>query len=78
MTDPINSPSAQLPAVQAATQQSSTALSPANPAALPQTGVTQEALSVLMNTSLSPYQMASQFATIKESYLKRTYGITIE
>jgi hypothetical protein len=73
MTDPINSPLTQLPPVQADIQQP-----PANSAALPQTGVAQEALSVLMNTSLPPYQMASQFAAVKESYLMRTYGITIE
>jgi len=66
-------------------QQPQAPLSPSTPNATlslapasPQTEVVQQAVAVLMNTNLSPYQMATQFAEIKESYIAKTYGITIE
>lgn len=41
-------------------------------------GVVQQALTVLMDTNLSPHQMAMNFIALKEDYLAKTYGVTIE
>lgn len=41
-------------------------------------GVVQQALTVLMNINLPPHQMAAHFIALKEDYLAKTYGVTIE
>ena len=43
-----------------------------------QTEVVQQSVAILMDTSLSPYQMAQRFAQVKEAYIAKTYGITVE
>jgi hypothetical protein len=79
MVDQANDQYGELPGVDRA------AITPSAPnatlslaTATPQAAVVQESLSTLMNTGLSPYQMASQFAKVKENYLANTYGIIIE
>jgi hypothetical protein len=84
MQDPSNGQSGQLPTV--AANSSNGAIAPNVPsAALPLAtgvgqaeGVIQQALTVLMNTNLSPYQMALNYIALKEDYLAKTYGVTIE
>lgn len=83
MADQANNQTGQLPDVGTTYQQAQTAPSTPNAnlllaTATPQVEVVQQAVSVLMSTNLSPYQMASQFAQLKENYLAKTYGIIIE
>lgn len=84
MADQLNNQPVELPGVLGGQQPSQAIATPTPSATLPlataspQTGVVQEALAVLMNTNQSPYQMASQFARIKESHIAQTYGIIIE
>lgn len=44
----------------------------------PQTEVVQQSIAILMDTSLSPYVMAQRFSQLKENYIAKTYGITVE
>jgi hypothetical protein len=84
MADPSISQGGQLPPVQesqapgvAAPNVPNATLS-LSPGAERTGGVIQQALTILMDPSLSPYQMSVRFAHLKEGHIDKTYGITIE
>jgi len=83
MADQLNNQAGELPTVPAS--QTPGRVAPNVPNApldlaptTPETGVVQEAMTILMNTELSPHEMTARFASIKESNLAKTYGIIIE
>ena len=72
MNEAQNYPS-QLPAVSASNGPAGAAVPP-----LQSSTPVQHALAILMDTTLSPYEVAARFSHLKEDYVAKTYGITIE